>query len=158
MKIIFLDIDGVVNTRDHIRWRLNQPEKKRGTHEDWCGQACENINKLAHTVPGDVGIVMSSSWRLGRPIMELRKLLEHNEIKVPLIDKTPHLNSDHCRGDEVEQWFASPRRIHAIEKYVILDDGCDFLPKQLGRLVECCPSDGFANFKRLKKAIDILSQ
>ncbi len=81
MKVIFLDIDGVLNTSGHIEWRFKQ--KRRRTQEYWCPIACSNLNAIGEVADGEVGIVISSTWRLGRTAKQLRELLYYNNIKLP---------------------------------------------------------------------------
>lgn len=156
MKIIFLDIDGVLETENQIKWRLAQQDRGETDDDNWCPQACVNVNNLADKVPGDVGIVVTSSWRKSMSITELRHLIEHNDITVPVVDKTPNFGNGVSRGEEIERWFEEYSKVGAVTDYVILDDDDDFFDFQQERLVCVDSSDGFANFDKLTQAIKIL--
>lgn len=156
MKLIFLDIDGVVNTEAHLRWRFKR-SGPNGSQEEWCPVACENINTLAERAGDNVGIIISSTWRLGRSFQELRRLIDENGIKVRIMGKTPnHAPHPATRGEEI-QAFLRETPID-VENYVILDDDKDMLPEQRDHFVQCDFRDGFANYDKLKQAIQILSQ
>lgn len=135
MKVIFLDIDGVLNGYNQwnlIGWKivnfLNiKPLKlwyKRitepfGVHES-------KVKRLAEIVQEtDAVVVMSSSWRFGwwkTPYEEqyydqkqLTDLFKKYDIDV--IDITPDLGH---RGKEIETWLSEHR--DSIFSYIILDD------------------------------------
>lgn len=159
MKVIFLDIDGVLNTSGHISWRFKQPKERRTSSDDWCPIACSNLNAIGEVVPGEVGIVLSSTWRLGRNIIDLRQLLTKNNIKLPFYGVTPALGFDPhkekpIRGMEIKQWLDRPLRV---DRYVIIDDDTDMLPEQLDNFVHCNHVTGLADHKKVTQTIKILS-
>ena len=84
---------------------------------------------------------MSSDWRRGRTLDELREHLQAAGITAPLLDVTPVLHR--ARWKEIaawlEQWKASGGA--AIEAFAIVDDG--FGMEQLAhRFVRTSPLNG----------------
>lgn len=111
MKVIFLDIDGVLNSEQLVH-RLGM---------DWDGNqldplAIDRLNRL--TDESGAKIVISSSWRIAYHWEELVPILQDAGIKAEIIDKTPYLHSD--RADEIWCWLDNTQE--KIETYVILDD------------------------------------
>lgn len=129
MKIIFLDIDGVLNSVQsaNMYYRMciktGKPFGRRAMREDeFCPIACSNLRYILDEVP-DVNIVVSSSWRIGRTLEELQTLLENIGVpKEKVISKTPRLNTE--RGIEIDSWLMSFAHKENLE-FVILDDDSD---------------------------------
>lgn len=106
MKVIFLDVDGVLNSsQDGYSIRLRTDS---------------HLEHLKHIVK-ETGakIVLSSSWRIGpaKALKNLHKRLE--EYGLVIMDSTPDVGSL-CRGDEIRQWLKDNGE--HVEKFVILDD------------------------------------
>ena len=103
MNIIFLDIDGVMNsTEDRFSTELENKDYwirlKRLTNE---------TNSV---------IVLSSSWRIIERLTNLvKERLKEYDIKY--IDKTPYLSG---RGNEIRAWLESTNI--KVDKFVIIDD------------------------------------
>lgn len=129
MKVIFLDIDGVLNSEqsfiDNHEYYL-----ETGKHK---ADVCESMVKrlsliVSHT---NACVVMSSSWRgmhrsykvlnetpTMRHVIVLDKLLSKHNIKI--IDYTKSLNGEGIsRGCEVREWLS---RHPDVTSFVILDD------------------------------------
>lgn len=113
IKVIFLDIDGVLNSKDTIqRW-------EDGSFIGIDPYLVAIFNRIIFATGAQ--IVLSSTWRLhedGRE--EVRKHV------MDFIDVTPSIGYGH-RGTEVKDWLD---RHPEVEKYAILDDDSDFLPHQ----------------------------
>jgi hypothetical protein len=112
VKVIFLDIDGVLNTRKTV--------------ERW--QGCIGIdqvlaNRFARLQQATAAsVVLSSTWRVSR---DWRATMRKNGV-VGIIDRTPDLR-DRTRGEEIQAWLnAHPE----VQLYAILDDVRDMLPHQ----------------------------
>lgn len=91
MKIIFLDIDGVLN---HQQWYGSElykdfPSKENYERQQFCTWTIELLNNL--TDETGAKIVVSSSWRLGRTVQQLQELFELVGITGKVIDKNPLL-------------------------------------------------------------------
>lgn len=131
MKIIFLDIDGVLNYQEFYA------QEGRETDETWpycdlCPKAIDILNHITDSTGAK--IVISSSWRIGRPLEELQTELSKRGIKGEIIDVTPYLRFTHSsivRGNEIHSWMMSNERLigkyYDFEQYVILDDDSDML-------------------------------
>ena len=131
MRVIFLDIDGVVSTFE-CKWQLD-------------------INKLLllHDIifDTDAKIVISSSWRHGcKTIEELKHKFRTFRLPRLLQDTIDDIFLQYIvgmtsyagnRGEEIKQYLETH---NDIESYVILDDDSDMLDEQLFNFVQ---TDGF---------------
>lgn len=152
MKVIFLDIDGVLATRS-TKWQSFHPD-------------CVLALKKVLDVTGAV-IVLSSSWRHG--FIDWRKdghpLVHHSQVLTVmrewfkecglpperLIDKTPTARTDR-RGDEIDKWLKGRTDV---ERFVILDDDTD-MGEHITRLVITHGENGM-NEKNADDAIKFLT-
>lgn len=112
MRIIFLDIDGVLNCSD---------SKSR------CGSFIGIDNKkvkLLKQIVYETGakIVLSSSWRIGwdknSELCDSHGIYLNNKLRKSnlfILDRTKSLS---CRGEEIKQWIDS----HNVEEWIVLDD------------------------------------
>lgn len=133
MKIIFLDIDGVLNCDDtFIKQRAEYDkdreaylEKLKNHHfsedVDIDKKLVEELNKIIRATGAK--IVVSSSWRIGRTVEELRHLLKRNGCIGEVIDRTGR-SSHGIRGFEIQEWIDTHKEFH-IENFIILDDDAD---------------------------------
>ena len=120
IKVLFLDIDGVVNC-------VNTSQRHRG----FIGidpYMALLVGRITLALP-ELKVVLSSSWR---NMTEGRAEVESQVVK--LFDQTPpdwfdRENNHHStRGEEIQKWLdAHPE----VEKYAILDDDSDMLESQL---------------------------
>lgn len=118
MKILFLDIDGVLNsTRTCVAFGGYPMELEHIGAFDQV--AIRLIQRLCDA--GGVKVVLSSAWRLHCDFRDAG-----NAFGLPIIDRTPSLLGS--RGTEIAAWlFAHPE----VEQYAIVDDDPDMLPEQL---------------------------
>jgi hypothetical protein len=168
MKLIFLDVDGVLNNETHFKSeeylaqsKVCNDYHKSGDKETakslydksmFCKRNIELLNKLIK----DTGakIVVSSSWRKGRTVDELDSLLESVGIEADVIDKTPTLHfaglEDYAysvpRGCEIKAWIETNKSILNSKvsklRYVILDDDSDMLYWQRNKFIQTDPYSG----------------
>lgn len=165
MKVIFLDIDGVVNSTGSVlgrtgtyweasngspseltNWTIQLLKFTREgefeyihiqTFQTICPTAVSLINRLAQKA--EAKVVLSSSHRScfandetgvtygsKQHLYALDLYLKLLGFEVELIDITPRLYE--ARGLEVQQWLEDHPEV---ERYVILDDGGDFLGNQI---------------------------
>lgn len=131
MKVIFLDIDGVLNS-----W---------ATGYKITTEKLQLLNDLIEQTGAK--IVISSSWRIGSK--DVNDFLDKNFSKrtfrldnpnQELIDNIFYKNTidltdtfGPSRGDEIQRWLNSHEDI---ESYVILDDDLDMLDEQLYNFVQ----------------------
>jgi hypothetical protein len=123
MKVIFLDIDGVLNstaflTRQHEAGiELPWPE----CHLDTA--AVSVLNEIV-AMTGAV-VVVSSTWRIGVSIVWLQETLNKAGFKGLVLDKTVRLNKV-ARGLEIQEWLDTHKLAPGeTMSYVILDDDTD---------------------------------
>lgn len=154
MKVLFLDIDGVLN-KNNTKEYIKLP--KIDTH--WTG-IDQNLLKLflewkqAHPF---VNVVLSSDWRKFDDFrMELNKngIFWHDETP-RRAQKIPVNPIDYCRGHEIQEVLDKGY----ITKYAILDDmgPTEFLKKQRRFLVQTSPFLGITQ-KKIKKINEILNE
>jgi hypothetical protein len=186
MKIIFLDIDGVLN---HENWYKKRQQLKNGLDQkEWSDhypfyefdpESVERLNKIIDQTGALV--VVSSTWRHGRRIEDLQEILDRVGFKGKVIDTTPSLNAriglesagyTVPRGCEIDWWLKSKKfqRINwskdkqlefleksEVQNYVILDDDSDMLYPQREHFVQTTWKDGL-NDKHTDKCIEILNK
>lgn len=117
MKVLFLDIDGVLNSARTALAFGGYPMELE--HLPAFDQAALGlIRRLCDAA--DVQIVLSSAWRLHYPHKHVGKALG-----LPIIDRTPSLSG--VRGLEIQRWLADHPEV---EEYAIVDDNSDMLPDQ----------------------------
>jgi hypothetical protein len=121
MKIIFLDIDGVLNV-------ISQGRDRFGAifHQHF-------VNNLKHIIDNtDAKIVISSTWRMsGLEIMQ--EMWKERNLPGEVIGITPtNMSWLHNRGAEIKDWLDKHRNVN---NYVIIDDDDDMLPSQTNNFV-----------------------
>ena len=110
VRLLFLDFDGVLINAQSLR------QDSIEAHPE-CVVALNRI--LAST---GALLVVSSAWRRGRSVAELRWLLKTWGVKATVVGKTPYLGPK-SRDDEIELWLKmNGDRFDAIDSIVILDD------------------------------------
>lgn len=128
--ILFLDIDGVMNSHDYVRRGGNLSCSRDGIDPE----AVKHLQRIVDET--GCSIVLSSTWRTIHPLAEMRGKLIAKGMRhpCPLRDKTPDLRReqrdeliDTVRGREIAAWID---RASFEGRYVCLDDDGDFLPGQ----------------------------
>ena len=166
MKVIFLDIDGVLNSaRSFI---ANHPRDNKAPWKTVDERNIATIDPIAVKMVNEIvyrcnaEIVVSSSHRKWfyvsskdlrlSPILDLPSLVDYINklgIEKSVIDATPVLSSEgRCRGDEIFLWLSNHQEV---TNYVILDDDCDFLESQMNNFVRTDYMNGltFENYQRV---------
>ncbi len=142
-KILFLDIDGVLNTKLwYGKMDNDTPRDKWGYVFDPMSVA--NLKRIVDETGAE--IVISSSWKcIGLP--ELRKMWKARKLPGSIIDATPDCMSDMelmdldldlidpgmNRGYEIREWLA--RHGKQVSSYVIIDDQYGMLPEQQAHVI-----------------------
>jgi hypothetical protein len=185
MKIIFLDIDGVLNCEkayrsgecNYVKW--NWDDGTEDHHQSFCSWSKELLNKLIEET--DAKIVISSTWR-SSGIEFMRKVWELEGMHGEIIGITPSFRGDINgytipRGCEIDyylehdlkfnhiNWHKSVQQGYiertGVENYIIIDDDSDMLYGQRNHFVHVLPSprnkEGF-NQKYYKEALAKLSK
>jgi len=115
-KVIFLDIDGVLNC-------LTTKER----HGPFLGidqKLVKIFNKIIRKTRAKV--VLSSTWRLHSGWL---KTMEENGLKCEFLGRTISLSGTHSavgRGLEINKWLNENK----VDKYCIIDDDDNMLPEQ----------------------------
>lgn len=151
MNIIFLDIDGVLNT-----WRFQNYQVKHHECDSWNAQfnfdpiCMKNLKELIDKT--NSYIVISSSWRnTENGIKDIKDNLKLYGLESRFFSCTPTLNG-WTRGDEIKEWLYIFS--HMEINYVILDDEND-VGELENRLIQCNDYYGFTK-NELQKALEIL--
>lgn len=116
MKIIFLDIDGVLNNYDILAKADAQPDTIDPV-------MVSRVNKIVEATGAK--IVLSSTWRIMFGLEQtVNAYLIPAGLKGEVIDATPHLHrtawgATITRGKEIALWLAMNP---GVERFVILDD------------------------------------
>jgi hypothetical protein len=140
IKVIFLDIDGVLN---------NQASLAEGIH--LLPEKCLLVKRIVEET--DAKIVISSTWRIGEDIKHLRNILWRSGIpRSAIIDKTPIID-DGIRGSEIEEWLKNNNHVIG---YIIIDDDSDFFDYQKKFFINTHFTIGITN-KDVRKSIELLA-
>lgn len=142
MKVLFLDIDGVVNC-----------ETTQQRHRGFIG-----IDPMMAFMVGKIQLdtgcefVLSSSWRNSDDGIE-----EVESQVAKMFDVTGNedysVNQDH-RGREIKAWLDKHPEV---TRYAILDDNTDFLPEQTSHFFKTSWSTGITE-EIAKKVTDYLNE
>lgn len=144
MRIIFLDIDGVLNSSNWLQERkLEDPERLAGW-DDLSRAARREVESidpnavaLLNRIIYDTGalVVISSSWRNSVPLTVIDEVLCFRGFKGHIIGATPQLLRhssgglviSETRGREIDEWL---NVVEGVDSFVILDDCDDMEPEQ----------------------------
>ena len=128
MRIIFLDVDGVLNNQAALLEGVQILNTKV--------MLLENLLERS-----GAKIVLSSSWRFGWTAKEMEKMLNATgAMSARVIDITPknlgitdETAGGVTRGHEIRHWL---REHPEVTGYVILDDDDDMLPEQQDHFIQ----------------------
>lgn len=147
MKVVFLDIDGVLCNRAALV-----------THKRINGMAILDRDTVARldalcAAGGDgVRIVVSSTWRKFHSRDDIAGHLEHHGLRSGLVHEDWRtVVLDGLRGDEVNEWLS---RHPEVTEFIILDDDSDFREAQTPRLVLTSFEPGFTA-EDLERALEL---
>ena len=175
MKVLFLDIDGVLNSQNWFGYmqycikndmynrvlnfvEINDEHIKRKLSmiDD---RAIVNLNRIVE----DTGckVVLSSSWRSSRESDNAltEYILKLKGFKYDLYGVTPRIwvkEFGTQRGEEIQVWMNKESEKNEIESFVILDDDSDMLPEQMNNFVHVDGQVGLID-KDVFAAIEILN-
>jgi hypothetical protein len=185
MKVIFLDIDGVLNSQDWYVYRRDAVEMDSINAQypfyEFDPRAVERLNRIIRE--SECKIVVSSSWRSGETIESLQKLFDQVGIIGEVIGLTPHLwctkpyeDMDGYRmprGCEIDWWLDNHgdfQRINwskeeqikyegksKVKNYIILDDDSDMLYGQREHFIKTPNPTGLTD-ELADQAIEILNK
>jgi hypothetical protein len=148
--IIFLDIDGVLNcqlfyfSKQFTDYKAAKKQLKKDVKSKqierldfYASQICKErlgwLNALCRDT--DSVVVISSTWRMGKSVEELREIFEYCGATFEIIGKTDHTGYE--RGTEISKWLkdnieleSHGCRYYDFDRYVIIDDDSDMLLNQ----------------------------
>lgn len=127
MKIVFLDIDGVLNSTQSFMYYHRMG---RWGFREFCPIALSNLRYIIERVPG-VKLVISSTWRKAFRGKAMECIFDQNSLSPDLIyGYTPAHLSDGYRGGEINEWFRDYEEEgkEKVEAYVVIDDSTDIKP------------------------------
>ena len=164
-KIIFLDIDGVLNTQ------LWYTQMDRNTTIDKYGYAFDpnavaNLKRIVEETGAD--IVISSSWKC-MGLTQMEDMWNDRNLPGRIVGITPNSVSDelllhadidsmelfHIRGEEIKEWLSKHGK--RVSNYVIIDDMDNMLPEQQSHFVQTNPEVGITK-EDSEKAIIVLNK
>ena len=126
MNIIFLDIDGVLNTND-FDTRVST-DNKIYFHELHKGEGVLHINcilnfkKIIDYTHPNTKIVLTSYWRLSDwKVSQFKHYLDKYNINSNIIIGQT-INSKLSREKEIKHWLKSNEEYQSINKWIVLDD------------------------------------
>jgi hypothetical protein len=141
MKVLFLDIDGVLNSTDNmivqgILWNINKENKSRDQFGHLFDERCVRWLQYIIEKTG-CKIVISSTWRCSglktmQLMWEMRDLpgevigCTPTEVSQNMINLYAATNNEADRGYEIQEWIDANKP----EKYCIVDDDNDMLSHQ----------------------------
>lgn len=158
MRLLFLDVDGVLNSRNWITSpRRPTPEQSEvqfpgGRH---VRHALRSLDPLAVAAVNELvtrseaRVVISSSWRTMWPLDKLAYFLRFHGFQHHLLGATPDLVETMAdttlfggggRGNEIKTWLGLLPWV-APESYLVLDDDHVDVPE--GRLYRTSNTEGF---------------
>jgi hypothetical protein len=173
-KIIFLDVDGVINSDDWAEWCYHNISFIK---DGGCNLISPNLVKKVIKIceSTNAKIVLSSSWRhwsLGQTLKQLASKRDLRPILDNLVGVTPRSDERH-RGKEIDYFLncckkeymytadgdqLSDERYKFVRhpKYVIIDDDDDMLDEQMPYFVQTDFMVGITD-EDVKKSIKILN-
>lgn len=173
-RIIFLDVDGVINHTAWYNWVIKHPEfLKEGGHKNIDPRSVERIIKICDEAKAS--IVLSSSWRLWEFYQTIKNLNRIRDIR-PILERMVGITErteERFRGKEIDSFLKrcqtksfmtdngnnlvkSGIEFNVNPSYVILDDDNDMLDFQLSRFIYVNDEVGVTH-KDVDTAIKILN-
>jgi hypothetical protein len=130
-RILFLDVDGVVNSTKTCVAFGGYPHDIRPQDLPMFDTAAIALLQRLCDSAG-IQVVLSSAWRLSHDFKAVGEA-----FGLPIIDRTPALPGP--RGEEIAFWL---HQHPEVTQYAILDDDPDMLEEQKGRFVRTNGREG----------------
>lgn len=126
MKIVFLDMDGVLNSHAFdVARNLADPNHEqrpfnRKEAQSWASMIDTTAVKRLNKILAETGaqIVISSSWRHAHSVVRMQKILTLAGMVGSVVDQTPVMEGP--RSHEIASWLGAHSEVR---RFVILDDG-----------------------------------
>lgn len=119
MKVLFLDIDGVLNSEE---WALKKYQEgiTGALQSEFDVEAVRHLNSIIEK--SQAKVVISSSWRLIHELEYIVEMLRKFGFKGDVIGKTPRSKMSGWRGNDIRRWLNEHPEVH---RFAILDDDSD---------------------------------
>lgn len=141
MKLIFLDVDGVLNSEEYL-----VKEHDRLGHETYVRTYLKQggipftpscLSFLRYIIDKTNALIcVSSTWRLSEDQKE-RLNIALGAYSDNIIGYTPYLGAEKARGLEIKQFIDKLKEIKCpLENYIILDDDDDMLEEQMEHFIK----------------------
>lgn len=159
MKVIFLDIDGVLVGLEYLRTlsALKIPNVDEYGYE-FDPRCVRNLEYILKESPG-TKIVLSSTWRY-MGLAKVLKMWKSRKLPGEIVGLTPNLTREGegeiTRGMEIQEWLTKCRH-EEVSRYIIIDDDGDMLPEQTDVFIHTASHHGI-RFDDCRKAIDLLNR
>lgn len=165
-KIIFLDFDGVLVTRDEIIATHNWAVNHGGVRKEFLrGECVDILNKIIERTGAK--IVVSSSWRMIHDISSFMSIFKENGCIGEVIDLTPKwkfvrekpgviAGCHENRGQEIQQWIDDNVVNKTDFRYIIIDDDSDMLDQQMPFFIQTLSSVGLS-LNHIEKSVSLLN-
>jgi hypothetical protein len=114
MRIIFTDIDGVLNPH----WRTKWSKKSITLYNELCKEY-------------DLKPVITSTWRIAHTKEQLQDIFKFQGIEVDIYDYTPILGG--ARGLEIKEWLDN----NDCDNFIIIDDKTSDIEPYINNVVKC---------------------
>ena len=95
-------------------------QRNRGVMADFDPVNLKNLDIIVKNVPR-LEVVISSSWRNGYPLEQLREFLYPHIPRKQIVGITPNLDSLR-RDEEIATWLTCNIKPHEMEIYAAIDD------------------------------------
>lgn len=133
MRIIFTDIDGVLNPHWSTKWA----KKSIKLYNDICKEY-------------DLKPVITSTWRIAHTKEQLQEIFKSQGIEIDIYDYTPILGG--ARGLDIQEWLNN----NECDEYVVIDDKTsDIEPYIKKNVIKCRSWVGFSigEYNDIKKIL-----
>lgn len=117
VRVVFLDFDGVLNSR---RFFAQRPQTT-GADDALDEGAVARLNRIIER--SGAKVVISSTWRITEPLPRIVAILGAHGFRGEVIGVTPTRGGS--RGGEIKAWLDENR---GVSQYVVLDDAKDIGP------------------------------
>lgn len=155
MKVMFLDIDGVLNSQEWYTERMEKEMSYDYPKDEFSPELVSKLNGLIKETKAK--IVISSTWRISRSLSELKDLFRFVGVQGEVIGKTSSNQfrgkyGQCVRGKEIKEWIDEQREE---VKYIIIDDDNGMLPEQQSRFIKTTWLHGLEDYQ-VTNAINLL--